>query len=332
MRKTTKIVSQLLALILAFGMAACGQNGLSATPPTAPENTIAPTIEPAPAGDDESLSGLLENGDQFSLEDVPPYSGQPYVAVNGNVPFFTLEEITTGPFELYSDLDSLGRCGVAYANICQDLMPTEERESISDVTPTGWINNPYDFVDGGYLFNRCHLIGFQLAGENANPNNLITGTRSMNVDGMLPVENMVADYVKETGNHVLYRVTPIYQGSDLVASGVLMEGLSVEDEGDGIQFCIYCYNVQDGVFIDYTTGQNYATGDSTNVAPPPSTTESEADTVPTQRYVLNTNSKKFHRPNCSSVGQISEKNRQDVEANREELIARGYSPCGNCDP
>lgn len=332
MRKTTKIVSRLLALILAFGMAACGQNSLSSTSSAAPENTIFPTIEPAPAGDDESLFGLLESGGQFSLQDVPPYSGQPYVAVNGNVPFFTLAELTTEPFELYSELDALGRCGAAYANICQDLMPTEERESISDVTPTGWINNPYDFVDGGYLFNRCHLIGFQLAGENANPNNLITGTRSMNVDGMLPVENMVADYVKETGNHVLYRVTPIYQGSDLVASGVLMEGLSVEDEGDGIQFCIYCYNVQDGVFIDYTTGQNYATGDSTNVAPPPSTNESEADTVPTQQYVLNTNSKKFHHPNCGSVGQISEKNRQDVEANREELIAREYSPCGNCDP
>lgn len=211
-------------------------------------------------------------------------------------------------------------------------MSTQERENISDVTPTDWINNTYDFVEGGYLFNRCHLIGFLLAGENVNPNNLITGTRSMNVEGMLPVENMVADYVTETGNHLLYRVAPVYQGNDLVAAGVLMEGVSVEDEGDGIQFCIYCYNMQGGVFIDYATGQNHTTGGSASVTPPPSSDGSGAETVATQQYVLNTNSKKFHHPGCASVGQMSEKNRQDVEANREELIARGYSPCGNCDP
>ena len=330
MKKTSKIVSQLLALILALSMAACGQKDLSATPSATPEASPAPTIEPAAT--EEPVLPLLESSGQFSLEEVPPYSGQPYVAVNDNVPFFTPEELTTQPFELYSDLDSLGRCGVAYANICQELMPTEDRESISDVTPTGWVNNRYDFVDGGYLFNRCHLIGFQLAGENANPNNLITGTRSMNVDGMLPVENMVADYVKETGNHVLYRVTPIYQGDNLVASGVLMEGLSVEDEGEGIQFCIYCYNVQDGVSIDYATGQNYAIEKPVETTPPAPTDQPATDTVPTQHYVLNTNSKKFHYPDCGSAGQISDKNRQDIEANREELIARGYSPCGNCNP
>lgn len=212
-------------------------------------------------------------------------------------------------------------------------MPTEDRESISEVKPTGWINNSYDCVDGGYLYNRCHLIGFQLAGENANEQNLITGTRSMNVDGMLPFENMVADYVKETGNHVLYRVSPIFEGNNLVASGVLMEAQSVEDNGEGIQFCVYCYNVQDGITIDYATGNNYANGEqSAETANPTPQGSNNQETVATQRYVLNTNTKKFHYPECRSVKQMSDKNRQDVEANREEIIAQGYDPCGNCNP
>lgn len=235
---------------------------------------------------------------------------------------------------------NMARCGVAYANICTELMPTEDRESISDVTPSGWDNNPYDFVDGGYVYNRCHLIGFQLAGENANELNLITGTRSMNVDGMLPYENMVADYVQETDNHVLYRVTPIYDGANLVASGVLMEAKSIEDEGNGVEFCVYCYNVEPGVEIDYATGANWASGNapsSEQATQPTESAVSSADTsttetVQTHEYVLNTNTMKFHYPDCHSVKQMSDKNRQDVEATRDELIARGYEPCGNCNP
>lgn len=261
-----------------------------------------------------------------SLEEVPAYSGSPYVELDGNLPGFSLEERTTDSFETYSTLDALGRCGPAYACIGQDLMPTEDRESISSVHPTGWVQAEYSFVDGGSLYNRCHLIGFQLTGENANEENLITGTRYMNVEGMLPFENMVADYIKETGNHVLYRAIPIFEGENLVASGVVMEALSVEDEGEGVCFHVYVYNVQPGVEIDYATGESWETGDSAFSALESQAEEQEAD------YVLNTSSKKFHRPDCSSVDSMSEKNRQEYHGTREELIAQGYEPCGSCNP
>lgn len=193
------------------------------------------------------------------LDSLPPFSGEPYVEVNGNVPYFTEAEMTAASYETYAPLDALGRCGVATSCIGKDLMPTEERGSIGQVKPSGWQTVKYDFVDGKYLYNRCHLIGFQLAGENANKSNLITGTRYMNTEGMLPFENMVADYVKETGNHVMYRVTPVFQGNELVARGVLMEAKSVEDDGDGILFCVFVYNNQPGVEIDYLTGKSKAT-------------------------------------------------------------------------
>lgn len=261
-----------------------------------------------------------------SLEEVPAYSGSPYVELDGNQPGFSLEERTTDSFETYSTLDALGRCGQAYACIGQDLMPTEDRESISSVRPTGWVQAEYDFVEGGSLYNRCHLIGFQLTGENANEENLITGTRYMNVEGMLPFENMVADYIKETGNHVLYRAIPIFEGENLVASGVVMEAFSVEDEGEGVCFHVYVYNVQPGVEIDYATGESWETGDSAFSALESQAEEQETD------YVLNTSSKKFHRPDCSSVDSMSEKNRQEYHGTREELIAQGYEPCGSCNP
>ena len=194
----------------------------------------------------------------FDLDSIPEFSDTPYVAVNGNVPYFTDEDMTTDSYETYAPLDALGRCGETMACIGLDLMPTEERGSIGQVKPSGWHTVKYDFVDGKYLYNRCHLIGFQLTGENANTSNLITGTRYMNVDGMLPFENMVADYIKETNNHVLYRVTPVFQGDELVARGVLMEAKSVEDNGDGILFCVYVYNNQPGVEIDYLTGKSKA--------------------------------------------------------------------------
>lgn len=195
----------------------------------------------------------------ISLEEIPAYSGSAYVAVNGNQPFFTEEEYTAASYETYSPLDDLGRCGPAMANVGRDLMPTEERGAIGSVKPTGWQTAKYDFVDGKYLYNRCHLIGYQLTAENANKQNLITGTRYLNVTGMLPFENMVADYIKETNNHVLYRVTPVFDGDDLVAKGVLMEAWSVEDGGEGVCFNVYCYNVQPGVAIDYATGDNWQT-------------------------------------------------------------------------
>ncbi len=195
---------------------------------------------------------------QFSMEELPEYAGDGYVAVNGNRPYFETDYLVPMAFEYYSDLDALGRCGPAYACLGKELMPTEERGSISSVKPTGWKSTKYDGISGGNLYNRCHLIGFQLSGENANEKNLITGTRYMNVESMLLFENMVADYIRETGNHVLYRVWPVFEGKNLVASGVLMEGWSVEDKGAGICFNVYVYNAQPGIEIDYATGESRA--------------------------------------------------------------------------
>ncbi len=253
------------------------------------------------------------------LESIPPFSGEPYVALADNVPSFLPGEMTTSSYEVYSPLDGLGRCGAASACVGVDLMPTEERESIGQVKPSGWQTVKYDCVDGKYLYNRCHLIGFQLTGENANKQNLITGTRYMNVDGMLPFENMVADYVKETENHVLYRVIPVYSGDDLVAGGVQIEALSVEDKGQGVSFNVYVYNVQPGVEIDYATGESWLEGESRPEAP---------ETA----YVLNTSSKKFHLPACSGASSMKKENREEYSGSRESLIEQGYKPCGTCNP
>ncbi len=194
--------------------------------------------------------------ESFSLEEIPDYAGEAYVALQNNEPDFSQEDMTEEPFENYSELDSLGRCGVAFANVCTETMPQETRAPIGKVKPTGWRSVRYKNVEGRYLYNRCHLIGFQLTAENANEKNLITGTRYLNVDGMLPFEDQVADYVKETDNHVLYRVTPVFEGDNLVASGVQMEAMSVEDKGDGVLFNVYVYNVQPGIVIDYATGES----------------------------------------------------------------------------
>lgn len=204
-----------------------------------------------------SPGGRSKGTETIALSELPEYSGEPYIEINGNEPDFPKEEWAEESFEQYAELDSLGRCGTAYACVGTDLMPAEKRGSIGQVKPTGWQTVKYDIVDGKYLYNRCHLIGYQLSGENANEKNLITGTRYMNVEGMLPFENMVADYVKETGNHVLYRVTPIFEGDDLLADGVQMEAFSVEDEGEGIAFNVYVYNVQPGIEIDHATGESF---------------------------------------------------------------------------
>ncbi len=270
----------------------------------------------------------------FSLEDIPAFTGTPYVVLNDNQPDFSQSDMTTESFETYSPLDALGRCGVAYANIGQDLMPTEKRGSIGQVKPSGWQTAKYDNVDGKYLYNRCHLIGYQLAGENANEKNLITGTRYMNVDGMLPFENMVTDYVKETDNHVLYRVTPIYEGDDLVATGVEMEALSVEDEGESICFHVFCYNAQPGITIDYATGNSWLNGQepAQTTETGSSETSTQSQTAASQTYILNTNNRKFHNPDCASVQDMNDRNKQTYTGSRENLISQGYEPCGRCKP
>lgn len=259
----------------------------------------------------------------YTLDNIPEYNGVPYVEINNNVPNFTDEDKARSSFEEYSPLDYLGRCGAAFALVGVETMPTEERGSIGEVKPSGWHTVRYNgVVDGNYLYNRCHLLGYQLTGENANEQNLITGTRYMNTEGMLPFENHIADYIDATNNHVLLRVTPIFDGENLVASGVQMEACSIEDKGNGINFNVFCYNVQPGVVIDY------ATGESTLEETP----EEESTTGIEQHYILNTNSKKFHYPDCSSVDDMNAKNKQDYVGTREDLINQGYDPCGRCNP
>ena len=344
--------------------------------------------------------------DKITLNNLPAYSGEAYVELNDNVPSFSKNDMTTKAFEKYSELDDLGRCGVAYANVCRETMPTEERGNIGMIKPSGWHTVKYDNVDGKYLYNRCHLIGYQLAAENANEKNLITGTRYLNIEGMLPFENLVADYVEETDNHVLYRVTPIFKGDNLLASGVQIEAYYVEDKGKGVSFNVYCYNVQPGITIDYTNGDsklsdgtiasitlNYTkyaleVGQSKTlvaVTSPESAVKSvtwyssnnkiatvskngkvtavKAGTVTITAkttnglkaickvtvkeksgtavvnstssgsctYVLNTNTKKFHLPSCSSVKDMKDKNKQEVTCSRDEVIDMGYVPCKHCN-
>ncbi len=294
----TKVSSFILSVLLALNFSAC-------------------TGKPQDIASSEVHSSIAQNTKiSFSLSEVPKYSGAPFVIVHDNVPYFTKEETTTKSFESYSALDRLGRCGVCVASIGPDIMPTEERGPIGSVKPTGWHSIKYEGIDGNYLYNRYHLIGFQLTGENANEENLITGTRYLNTEGMLPFENMVADYVKETENHVMYRVTPIFEGENLLAHGVLLEGYSVEDSGAGILFCVYCYNVQPDIFIDYTDGSSGKVS-----------TEHKDTT-----FILNTNTKRFHRPGCSSVSAMNPKNRQDTSKTRDQLISENYKPCGNCKP
>ena len=358
----------LLTLLLTFGLlTGCNSSTDSseATDPSSTDSSIQEeqvTVEEDTSNTEETdlsdstdvQARVADSGTpSYSLTDIPAFSGSPYVPLNNNVPFFTEEDLTTTSFETYSPLDSLGRCGVSYANVGQDLMPTEKRGSIGQVKPSGWHTIKYDIVDGKYLYNRCHLIGYQLTAENANTQNLITGTRYLNVEGMLPFENLVADYINETDHHVLYRVTPVFDGDNLVASGVILEAESVEDKGEGVLFCVYCYNAQPGITI------NYATGDS-ELSTEPAQTESDLEegtvtdqeTSPTietapvdatlqpasnnqnseESYVLNTNTHKFHKPGCSSVKTIKDENRQDYTGNRSDIISMGYEPCKKCNP
>ena len=386
MVRIKKWISQiLLATMLSVSVLGCGETAGSATDANIQateewqdsenqsgwdsEQTQHETESKEADSEAENVTGPgTENasGESFRLSDVPAYSGSPYVVMNQNNPYFTEEDLQAAgsSFEEYSDLDVLGRCGVCTASVGTDIMPTEERGSIGSVKPTGWHTVKYDFVDGKYLYNRCHLLGYQLTGENANEKNLITGTRYLNVDGMLPFENMVADYVKETNQHVLYRVTPVFEGDNLVADGVLMEGKSVEDDGEGILFCVFAYNVQPGVTIDYATGESTedGTGGSAGTSGQSGSENTDAGNNGEQSagqtsgqtaesgsqkeesaqnggissqastYILNTNTMKFHRPDCSSVKRMSEKNKAVFEGTRDEAISAGYSPCENCNP
>lgn len=265
---------------------------------------------------------------QFDINSIPAYDGNPWIEVNDNVPYFKESDFTSTSYESYSDLDDLGRCGSAIANIGKDLMPTDERSSIGMIKPSGWHTVKYEGIDGEYLYNRCHLIGYQLTGENANEKNLITGTRYMNTEGMLPFENMTADYIKETGNHVLYRVTPVFEGDNLVASGALMEGESVEDDGKGIEFCVYCYNVQPGIGIDYATGESRQVS---SMSATTGTTALPESTASAAVYTGNLNSHIFHYDWCESVSKMKDKNKVYFST-REEAVQAGYKPCQRCNP
>lgn len=254
----------------------------------------------------------------ITLAQIPEYDGAPVIVLNGNLPLFDEDDLSASAFESYSNLDGLGRCTEAMACISKELMPKSDRESISEVRPTGWQSVRYDFIDGESLYNRCHLIAFQLTGENANERNLITGTRHMNAEGMLPYEEMVGNYVRSTGNRVLYRVTPMFEGNDLVAKGVRMEAWSVEDNGAGICFHVFCYNVQPGIEIDYASGDNWEVFFSCS--------------HPDVDLVLNTSSLKYHLPSCDGARDMNRKNRKTITCCPEEAEAKGYSPCSSCNP
>ena len=256
-----------------------------------------------------------------TLADIPEFSDEPYVILNDNKPYFTDDMPSDKSYEFYSELDVLGRCGYVMACVGTEIMPTEERGEIGMVKPTGWHTVKYDNVDGKYLYNRCHLIGYQLSGENANRKNLITGTRYLNIEGMLPFENLIAEYVEETNNHVLYRVTPIFEGDNLLATGVQMEGYSVEDNGEEICFNVFAYNAQPGITINYATGESSLNDNIIDDSP-------KEETVTT--YIINKNTKKFHLPTCSSAIDIKPQNKKESDKTKEELEKLGYSPCKSC--
>ena len=300
-----RLLGVVTACVMVFMSACAGKAEQEKTSANAQQETV-------------PVSGTQQS--DISMETIPEYDGEPYVVIDDNEPNFTEEELQPEAYETYGTLDALGRCSIAEASIGEGLMPTEKRGAIGQVKPTGWHTVKYDMVEGKYLYNRCHLIGYQLTAENANEKNLITGTRYMNTEGMLPFENMVADYIKETGNHVMYRVTPVFEGENLVASGVQMEAESVEDQGADLSFNVYVYNVQPGVEIDYKTGESWEANEllpasknsdkAGNAVSGTASDKDSSDPVSEQTYILNTSSKKFHKESCSGVKSMKEKNKK----------------------
>lgn len=347
-RQTPTIVLLLIVLSLLFaalsGCTTATINPTNDSQGVAPTSSVTVTIDPVVTPERFSIESFLANP--------PQYTGEPVVIINNNIPLFTEEDFKTINTVIYSDLDDLGRCGSAIALIGPETVPSEPRGQIGDIKPSGWHTVRYDDrIEDRYLYNRCHLIGYQLAGENAEPRNLITGTRYLNISSMLPFENAIWGFVTGTGNHVLYRVTPVFEGDNLVASGVVLEACSVEDSGDGIQFFVYLFNIQPGVIIDYRTGDSYA--DSEYDVPtdesdallllipdqdlesdvPDRSIEPEHDTDDAEiTYVLNTNSMRFHDPSCPSIADIKQKNLSYSTDTRDVLIELGYTPCGRCNP
>lgn len=317
-RYTAKFFAVLAVIIILF-------SGCTASTQSGSENSASNTSQVQATAPQNQAGGSTlssKSTKSFDYSTVPEFDDKPYVEINGNMPYFTTSDLTTKSYEKYGKLDKLGRCTMCIANIGTDIMPTEERGAIGSVKPTGWHTVKYNNVDGKYLYNRCHLIGYQLSGENANTENLITGTRYLNIEGMLPFENEVGDYVKDTKNHVLYRVTPIFVKDELVARGVLMEAYSVEDNGKGICYNVFCYNNQPGITIDYKTGESSAQSSSDKF--------DDQSTVGT--YIINTSTKKFHKPSCSSAKSMKDKNKKTYTGNRENLINNGYTPCEKCKP
>lgn len=373
LRKTAAItLCELLAIATIF--TGCTSTDLSGTEGAghAVGAVVADEDSSGALGSKDKVDGpqedLVNNNSYVSIDAIPAYDGKAYVAVNNNEPFFTDSDMTTTAFENYSDLDSLGRCGVAYANICKEIMPTEKRGKIGMIKPSGWHTVKYDVIKDRYLYNRCHLIGYQLAGENANPKNLITGTRYLNVEGMLPFENLVADYVNNTGNHVLYRVTPMFSGSNLVANGVLIEAKSVEDNGGGILFNVYCYNVQPGVGINYENGDSWldgtapqeqsaqtgaaqnggsqssdgsqagaSAGDTGSSGSITGSAASGSDTSPAENSVSDSSNSKT-MVHITATGKKYHRagcrtlKKSDTEVTLDEAKSMGLSPCGICNP
>ncbi len=342
------LIIQIVAVILM--LSACGTD-LAASAGSINTTEMSDDLNTQEYQQNSSEALYYDSTDFF--EDIPEWSGYAFCYVNENVPDFEEDEIWSSTQESLEPLDNLGRCGSANSCIGEDGMPDGGRGNISEVIPTGWHTERYDFVEGEALYNRCHLIAHQLSGDDAIPRNLITGTSYMNRDGMLQFENAIGNYVRETGNHVMYRVTPIFVEDELVARGVHMEAISVEDEGEGLAFNVFCYNVQPGIDIDYETGDNqlsedddmleaYQTGRfaaTANTVGEISSLEEIAETEENSdsnahvtTYILNTNTHKFHYPDCKSVKQMKDKNKRKVESTREEIISKGYDPCGNCKP
>ena len=345
MKYTRKFLAILLTLVMLFSFAGCDLESYEYDSNSSTISSTSETSNPSSTGEDSKSEESSQPSDTSSTQtqkpssvgsgtatavkpsSLPKYSGEAYVVVNNNQPNFSSSELTTTGYEKYSNRDSLGRCGVAIASCGKEIMPRpdEKRGSISSITPTGWIQKSYSGISGGYLWNRCHLIGWQLSAENANRENLITGTRYMNINGMLPFENMVADYIKETGNHVAYRITPIFEGNNLVCSGVQMEAYSVEDDGDGICFNVYCYNVQPGITINYANGDSSGPSSNNNTTSSKPSTEQNNNSAASgdMVWIPNSGSKYHSHSGCSNM-----KNPRQVT--KQEAINQGFDACKKC--